>query len=104
MKEVIKGITAIFSSIVFQIVLFIASILPLIILDLPFWKLIIALVIIEIPFFGSFVSAGIWIYAFIHILSEPLGILSFVFFVLFAIIAIYYIVIIVGGIISFIIE
>lgn len=100
MKEVIKGIATILSSIIFQVVLFAASILPLFILDWSIWKSIIALAIIEIPFVGSFVNAGIWLYAFIRVLNEPFDILSIIFFVLFGVIAIYYIIMVIGGIIS----
>lgn len=58
------------------------------VLDFPFWlSLILVAVISLVPVFGSLLNIGLWIWALVVCISQPVTTLSIIFYILFAVYA-----------------
>jgi hypothetical protein len=86
LKEILVGSLGIAGYVVWFIFSIIMTFLPLSYLNNPLWvDFIIIFVIISFPFIGGMMECGIWIWAFVEVLSKPISGWSIFYFVVFAI-------------------
>lgn len=69
-KEKLIGAFGAFGYILFLLLGIVVAALPFVILDMPFWFILIAYAIFMIPLVGSIAKLGVFIWAFIEALSQ----------------------------------
>lgn len=74
MKTFLKGLLFILPCII--------SVLPLVIIDLPWWADILIILACGIPLLGDAISIGVWIWAFVICVNSEQTALCIVFYVL----------------------
>lgn len=82
MKEKLSTALGAFGSVLWYILSIVYAFAPLYILHFPFWvDAIIIAAILFIPFIGELVRLVLYVWAFIVVLSQPIDIVSIIFFV-----------------------
>jgi hypothetical protein len=85
LKDWLLGALGSAGFIVYLFILVAMNVLPMIILDFPWWA--VALVCLALSFFewSQFLYLGVWIWAFVVALGQPIDWISILFFVAFVV-------------------
>lgn len=71
--------------IVYFIILVVMNALPMIILDFPWWAVVLVCLALSFFEWSQFLYLGVWIWAFVVALGQPIDWISCLFFVAFAV-------------------
>lgn len=85
LKEWLLSALGGFGFVVYFLIITFINVLPMVILDLPWWAVV--LVCFALCFFewSQFLYLGIWIWAFVVALGQPIDWVTVVFFIAFAV-------------------
>ena len=86
LKEILAGSLGIIGYIIWSLLLVTILCFPIPYLNNPIWVdfIITFVIIMSIPFISVLMESVIWVWAFVVVLLEPIGVWSVVYFVAFA--------------------
>lgn len=70
--------------VIYFVILMFINVLPLVILDLPWWAVVLICFALSFFEWTQFLYLGVWIWAFVVALKQPIDWISIVFFIVFA--------------------
>lgn len=75
MKEKLLNALGNFGVVLYYIIGFLVTLMPMMFFHLPVWLFFLLSIVfqfvIQIPIFGNIIHLGLWIWSFINVLSEP---------------------------------
>lgn len=71
--------------IVYLFILVFINVLPMIILDFPWWEVVLVCFALSFFEWSQFLYLGVWIWAFVVAMGQPIDWISVLFFVAFAV-------------------
>lgn len=85
LKEWLLGALGGAGYIVFLFIIIFINVLPMVILDFPWWAVILTCFALSFFEWTQFLYLGVWIWAFVVALGQPIDWITILFFVAFAV-------------------
>lgn len=86
LKEVLVNSLGTVGYIIWNVLLYVFCLLPVLVLDIPWWAdVIVVLCIVNIPFLGKILYLASWVWSFVIIISEPISGFSIFYFIVLGI-------------------